>query len=98
MGELLEIMRQTTIHKPSPDRSITITVSGMPAHITVEIARGARARHTEESFERQVNAAIRVAMVAYQQAAMRAWRAAAKVPEPPESASSPPSGGSELGS
>src|SRR5947208_14876013 len=82
MGEMLDIMGQTTISGRSPDKSITITVSGMPADIKVDIAPGTHARHTEESLEQQVNAAIRVAMVAYQQAAMRAWRGARRVPQP----------------
>jgi hypothetical protein len=87
VGEMLDIMRQTTIRGSSPDKSITIIASGMPADIKVQIARGAHARHTENSFEQQVNAAIRVAMVGYQQAAMRAWRAAARIAEPTESPS-----------
>ncbi|GAB3986960.1 hypothetical protein GCM10029978_103770 [Actinoallomurus acanthiterrae] len=88
VGEMLDIMRRTKIRASSPDKSLAIIVSGMPANIKVEIAPGAHARHSERSFEQQVNAAIRVAMVGYQQVAMKAWRKAAKVPEPESAAGS----------
>ncbi|GAA5179556.1 hypothetical protein GCM10023322_09870 [Rugosimonospora acidiphila] len=63
------------------DKTVTITTHGAPAKIEVFIARGSLRTHTKESFERQVNAAIRIAMTAYRQAATKAWEKAAGITE-----------------
>jgi hypothetical protein len=56
----------------SPDRSVTITVSGR-GDVDVELAADIPATHTEHQLARQVAAAARVALAAYrsqQQAAI----------------------------
>jgi DNA-binding protein YbaB len=48
----------------SPDRSVTITVSGR-GDVDIELADDAKTAHTEERLARQVAAAARVALAAY---------------------------------
>lgn len=81
MAELYDAMRRLAVAGRSPDKSVTIVAAGTPARIRVAIASGSTEQHTEESLERQINGAIRIAMTAYQQGATRAWERAARIGE-----------------
>jgi hypothetical protein len=59
----------------SPDKSVTLTVTGRGA-LTVELAPDITRLHTEESLQRQLNAVVRVAIAAFQQAQKQAYERA----------------------
>ncbi|MGA8114018.1 MAG: hypothetical protein WCA46_10185 [Actinocatenispora sp.] len=79
MGKMHDMMERLTVTAKSPDRTVTITASGTPASIEVELARGSLAGHTDASLERQIEAAARVAYMAYRKGAHTAWATAANV-------------------
>lgn len=81
VAELHDRLQNLTVSASSPDKSVTIAAHGSPAKIQVSIARGSLLNHSRESFERQVNAAIRVAMMAYRQGATKAWERAVGIAE-----------------
>ncbi|MGH3656964.1 MAG: hypothetical protein ACRDUA_09910 [Micromonosporaceae bacterium] len=81
MGKLHEIMQDLTVAGQSPDGSVTITASGVPASIEVNLARGCTQDHTEQSLEYQIDTAVRLVMMAYRQRAYAAWRQAAGLTE-----------------
>ncbi|GIH20919.1 hypothetical protein [Rugosimonospora africana] len=81
MALLRDLLRIVTITGRSPDRSVTVTAEGSPARIDVSLAPGCSRKHSEQSFERQINGAIRVAMLAYRQHLTRAWEQAAGIAE-----------------
>jgi hypothetical protein len=67
MARLAERLHAVRVEARSPDRSVTLTVSGL-AGITVELAADVAVTHTEASLARQVAAAARVALAGYQRA------------------------------
>jgi hypothetical protein len=81
MALLRELSESVTVTSRSPDQSVTVTVEGSPARIDVRLAPECNRKHSEQSFERQINAAIRVAMLAYRQHVTRAWERAAGIAE-----------------
>jgi YbaB/EbfC DNA-binding family len=78
-----DLMQDVAVSGSSPDGSVTVTATGSPARIGVAIARDSTRGLTHREVEQRINAAVRVALVAYQQAATRAWEVAAGVDEAP---------------
>jgi DNA-binding protein YbaB len=64
MGLIAETYDAMRVVGRSPDRSVTITVSGRGG-VEVELAGDVASTHTEEQLARQVVAAARVALAAY---------------------------------
>lgn len=79
MPAMREALERLAVSGSSPDRCVTITVTGSPAKIDVELTPGYRSDHTEESLSRHVAAAVRIAMRAYQKHVTDAWAQAAGV-------------------
>jgi hypothetical protein len=75
MSKLGEYYDRMAVTAKSPDRSVTLHLTG-PGELTVELAEGIARRHTEESLERQLNAVVRVTVAAYQQGMRRAYEQA----------------------
>ncbi len=71
MGRYVDRMEKVKVTAQSPDRSVTITTN-WNGDVGVTLAPGAIRRHTEESLARQVSAAARVAVAAFQQANLQA--------------------------
>lgn len=63
MGAFGESLRAMHVEVRSPDRTVTLRLSGTGG-IQVELARGTLARHTEQTLGRQVSAAVRLAIAA----------------------------------
>jgi hypothetical protein len=81
LSDLYDRMR---IQTRSPDRSVTLTATGR-GQITVALAEGITKVHTVESLERQLDAVVRVAIVAFQQGSYRAVQMAlGRDPDTPE--------------
>jgi DNA-binding protein YbaB len=72
VGALADMYERIVVTARSPDRSVTLTMTGRGG-LSVELADDVRERHTEESLERQLNAALRVAVAAFQQAHAKAY-------------------------
>ena len=72
MGKLAELYDRMVVTAKSPDKSITLSVTGRGT-LTVELAPDITRTHTEESLERQLNGLIRVAIAAFQQAQKQAY-------------------------
>ncbi len=72
MGRLAELYDRMVVTARSPDRTVSITVTGRGA-LTVELGDDVRRVHTDESLERQLNAVVRVAIVAFQRAQRQAY-------------------------
>ena len=75
VGRLAELLDRMKVTAKSPDRTVTVQVTGRGA-VTVELAPDITRRHTEESLQRQLDAVARVAVAAFQQASNQAYEKA----------------------
>jgi hypothetical protein len=75
MGKLADLYDRMTVTARSPDRSVTLHLTGR-GDITVELAAGVIHTHTEATLERQLDATVRVVIAAYQKASHQAYLAA----------------------
>jgi hypothetical protein len=78
VGVLADLYDRMVVTARSPDRSVTLTLTGRGA-VTVQLADDIAGRHTEESLERQLNAVARVAVAALQQAQKQAYEKASAI-------------------
>jgi DNA-binding protein YbaB len=75
VGKLADLYDRMQVTARSPDRTVTISVTGRGA-LSLELAPDIMQTHSEESLERQLNAVVRVAVAAYQQAQRQAYERA----------------------
>lgn len=75
MGKLADVYDRIIVTAQSPDRTVSITATGRGA-VRVKLAEDVARVHTDESLERQLDATVRVAAAALQQAMSQAYRVA----------------------